>query len=122
MDFEKFWCCFGQFFGLNLRGRFQKFSIFEHICEFKKNRPTDVFCLYWFYVLVLKWGYPLGVATGVKSSYWNYTLGQVGLLFFVRAFGRWLSQISNRKLTISILHSPKVYESACHYVLSIYFT
>ena len=39
---------------------------------------AGVFCLYWFYVLVLNEEYPLGVAT------W----GQDDLLFFVGAFGR----------------------------------
>ena len=77
MDFEKFWPCFGQFFGLNLRGRFQKFTmyivlnaIFDHICEFSQN-PYVGKCtfLYWFYVLVLNGGYPLGVARGVNFAY-----------------------------------------------------
>ena len=35
---------------------------------------------YWFLVLGLNGGYPLGVATGVKG----------GLLFFVGAFGRYI--------------------------------
>ena len=63
--------------------------------------------LYWFLVLVLNGGTPGG----------GYE-GQGGLLFFVGAFGRQLSQISHRKLKISISHSPKMYDWEKIFVLN----
>ena len=58
----------------------------------------------YFFVLILctglKWGVPPGGGNGCRG----------GLLFFVGAFGRYLSQISHRKLKISISHSPILYD------------
>ena len=51
---------------------------------------VGVLLMYWFYVLVLNRGYPLGVAAGVK--------------FFVGAFGGQLSSISHIKLKLKISH------------------
>ena len=49
---------------------------------------AGVLLLYWFSVLVLNGGYPLGVTMGVERD----------LLFFVGAFGGYLPSISHIKL------------------------
>ena len=67
LDFENFWPSFGQIFGLNLFGRFQKISIYFSMIFL--NIPVNlskitmfagIFLFFWFLLVVLNGVSPLG--------------------------------------------------------------